>query len=440
MPDRLITLLDQRRLGTNRGLPSVRTTHPGVLAAAVRVARDWDAPLILACTCSQVNHLGGYLGRTPAEHRERLHTLAVQADLDPGALILGVDHLGPGAFRHDGPAQAMEKAAQTARAFVTAGFRKLHMDTGHPCNGDGPDFGPAVAARRAAQLCRAAEEAYAAAPLAGAAPVYVLDAEMPAPALLPGQQAPITDPETVFRTADLHREAFEAEGIAGAWERVVAFRVRCGADFTESAIHRYDPRRSLPLARAFRGGPWLFEVPFTDYQSPASLREMVEDGFGILQVGPWLTYAWREAVFALEDLVRDMTRLEGEPGPVQVREVLDQAMRRDPARWKDHHRGTPREQAYARLFSYFDRSRYYWTDPAVEREVEALFELTEGPLPLQLLSHHLPQALEAVLDGHLEASGRAIPPFAVSQVLGSYFEACQLHKGDKVDPPGSGNN
>ncbi|HLO66209.1 MAG TPA: class II D-tagatose-bisphosphate aldolase, non-catalytic subunit [Holophaga sp.] len=423
MPQRLLHLLEQRRNGKSRGIPSVRTAHPGALAAALGEARNRTLPLIVEATCSQVNHLGGYLGRTPEAHREFIHTLALQADMDPEDIILGGDHLGPASFRHGTPEEAMEKAALTVRAYVAAGFRKLHMDAARPCNGDGPDFGRETAARRVAALIRAAEEAYENAPLGGP-PVYVLDAEPGTPPPAPGAQAPVTDPEAVLQAADLHRAAFEAEGIPDAWERVVAFRVKGGADFTEAVVHRYDPRRALPLARAFRGGPWLLEAAFTDYQSPGSLREMVEDGFNILQVGPWLTYAWREAVFALEDLARELTRLEG-TSRIAVRDVLDRAMRRHPALWKDHHRGTPREQAYARLFSYFDRSRYYWTDPAVEREVEGLFLATEGPLPLQLLSLHLPLALEAVLDGHLEPTGRAIPPFAVRRVVANYFEACE---------------
>ena len=116
--------------------------------------------------------------------------------------------------------------------------------------------------------------------------------------------------------------------------------------------------------------------------------------------------------------------MDGAEPQIRLREVLDLAMRHNPVHWKDHHRGSPGEQSYARLFSYSDRSRYYWTDPEVEAEVERLLAATAGPLPSQLLSLHLPLALEAVLDGDIEPSGRAIVIHAVRRVLGHYSAAC----------------
>ncbi len=43
----------------------------------------------------------------------------------------------------------------------------------------------------------------------------------------------------------------------------------------------------------------LFEAHSTDYQTPHALRQLVVDHFAILKVGPALTFALREALFAL---------------------------------------------------------------------------------------------------------------------------------------------
>ena len=43
----------------------------------------------------------------------------------------------------------------------------------------------------------------------------------------------------------------------------------------------------------------IFEGHSTDYQTKERLRELVEDGVGILKVGPGLTFAMREGLFAL---------------------------------------------------------------------------------------------------------------------------------------------
>ena len=50
----------------------------------------------------------------------------------------------------------------------------------------------------------------------------------------------------------------------------------------------------------------IFEGHSTDYQTKESLREMVRDGVGILKVGPALTFAYREAIYALELIEKEL--------------------------------------------------------------------------------------------------------------------------------------
>ena len=72
---------------------------------------------------------------------------------------------------------------------------------------------------------------------------------------------------------------------------------------------------------------------------------MVEDGVGILKVGPALTYAMREALFALsfaEDELYD------EDERSHFRKVLDDAMLANPKNWKKHYVGTEKEIALKR--------------------------------------------------------------------------------------------
>ena len=428
MPERLLALRDARRQGIVRGLVSVCSAHPLVLRAAMDQARADGTPLLVETTCNQVNHLGGYTGMTPGIFRDFVRDLAAQADLPPGQILLGGDHLGPGPWRHEAPDLAMATAADMVDSYVAAGFRKIHLATAVPCAGEPRLLSEQVAAQRTAALCARAEAAYALEP-AGQPPVYVVGTEGPAAggARSEDPKVVISTPEAVERTLDLLQDAFAREGVGDAWDRVVALVVQPGVQFSETAVHPYDRKRARALAGAAGArGPWMFEAHATDYQHPRALAELVEDGFGILKVGPWLTFACREALFALEDIAKEARRLDGEPPHIELREVLDRAMRRNPVHWKDHHRGSPGEQSYARLFSYSDRSRHYWTDPEVEAEVDRLLEVTAGPLPRQLLSQHLPQALEAILDGDLEPSGHAIVLHAIRRVLGHYAAACRV--------------
>jgi tagatose-1,6-bisphosphate aldolase non-catalytic subunit AgaZ/GatZ len=62
------------------------------------------------------------------------------------------------------------------------------------------------------------------------------------------------------------------------------------------------------------GGP-VYEAHSTDFQTGPALRALVQGHFAILKVGPELTFAYRQAVLALERLAHLM-------GPALGVEVL----------------------------------------------------------------------------------------------------------------------
>ena len=75
----------------------------------------------------------------------------------------------------------------------------------------------------------------------------------------------------------------------------------------------------------------MFEAHSTDYQTEDALRALVEDHFAILKVGPELTFAFREAVFALAAIERECSggaRTSVALGTAPT--VLEEAMTREP--------------------------------------------------------------------------------------------------------------
>jgi D-tagatose-1,6-bisphosphate aldolase subunit GatZ/KbaZ len=427
MPERLLSLRDSQRHDVPRGIYSVCSAGPLVLRAALAQARDDGSPLLVESTCNQVNQLGGYTGMTPARFRTRVLELAREAGLPEDRIILGGDHLGPSPWRSENASQAMEKASAMVDAYVTAGFGKIHLDTSMRCAADPDPLPEEVIAERAAALCLRAEQAHETQG-SGPPPVYVIGTEVPAPGGAGAEEAGLkpTSPADLERTLEISRAAFGRAGLAGAWDRVVAVVVQPGVEFSDFAIHPYDRAEAQSLSRAIAGrAPWMYEAHSTDYQRPQALCELVEDRFAILKVGPWLTFACREALFALEDAARDLHGVDPARPLIRLRETLDRAMLRNPVHWKSHHRGTEEEQALARRFSYSDRGRYYWTDPEVSAEVSHLLEAMEAPLPAQLVSQHFPLALDAVLEGSLAPDGRSLVTHAVRRVLGHYAAACR---------------
>ncbi|MBC8924395.1 class II D-tagatose-bisphosphate aldolase, non-catalytic subunit, partial [Escherichia coli] len=68
----------------------------------------------------------------------------------------------PNPWRRLPAAHAMDKAETMVAQYVTAGFRKLHLDCSMSCADDPSPLPEPEIAARAVRLCRAAEAAWAA--------------------------------------------------------------------------------------------------------------------------------------------------------------------------------------------------------------------------------------------------------------------------------------
>ena len=78
----------------------------------------------------------------------------------------------------------------------------------------------------------------------------------------------------------------------------------------------------------------MFEAHSTDYQTAAALAALVRDHFAILKVGPAVTFALREAVWALDRIEREW---HGEAKPSACATTILDAMRADPRHWRKYY-------------------------------------------------------------------------------------------------------
>jgi D-tagatose-1,6-bisphosphate aldolase subunit GatZ/KbaZ len=424
----------QEIIGRNRhsekvGVYAVCSAHPSVIAAAVQQAIEDESVLHVESTSSQVNQSGGYTGQTPSQFAAFIQSVAQQARLPQQRVLLGGDHLGPYPWREQPAAVAMSNACELVRACVLAGYDKIHLDASMACADDGKS-GPneSTIAQRAAILCHAAESAFEHLPRRSSPLLYVIGTEVPAPGgeSLAGNPPIVSPADQVARTLELFRAAFAEQGVTSAWERVIGLVVQPGVEFGENVIFDYDRGKARALSSALPDNPALvYEAHSTDYQKPEALAQMVEDHFAILKVGPQLTFAFREAVFALTAIEREsLGRREG-VRLSQVREALETAMLRNPAYWRSYYRGTEDELRLARMYSYSDRCRYYWGDAAVQKELAQLrANLDASPPPLTLVSQYLPMQYEAIRSGSLEANAEDMIQEHIRAVLRVYAAAC----------------
>lgn len=426
----LLNVLREHKLGRRTGIYSVCSAHPLVLEAALRHAQRRGRPLLIEATSNQVNQYGGYTGMRPAEFKSYVDTIVARAAPGSAGALLGGDHLGPNCWRAENADAALAKSQQLVADYVTAGFRKIHLDCSMSCGGDPTVLPEELIAARAAQLAVATESAWRSA--GGEAPVYVIGTEVPAPGgaaeALGGLE--VTAPAAVTETLAAHRLAFRRAGLGDAWERVVALVVQPGVEFDNHKVIDFQPARARELARRIESEPGLiYEAHSTDYQSPGALAELVREHFAILKVGPALTFALRAALWALAAIEREL----GIQPRESVKDVVIAAMRRDPRHWSAYYTD-PLSESLDLQYSLSDRIRYYWVVPEVLAACETMLaNLSRHPIPLALLNQYLPEQYPAVRAGLLANEPRELVFDAVAHVLEGYAAACDPHADSGSD-------
>lgn len=432
----LAALLEANRRGKASGVYSICSANRFVLEAGMlQAARDGNL-LLIEATCNQVNQFGGYTRQTPADFVAFVREIAEARRFPMERIVLGGDHLGPQAWRNEGAAVAMENARVMVTDYVRAGFTKIHLDASMRCADDAGDpswpLDDEIVSERAAELCQAAEEAYRTLPGGWAAPLSVIGTEVPVPG---GEHAGAKAPEVtrvsdLKRTLDVAKKAFYKRGLESAWERVVAVVVQPGVEFGDETLFAYEPRQTKTLSQFIeRNWTGVYEAHSTDYQTAEALRQMVRDHFAILKVGPWLTFAFREAVFALEAVERELLATRHGARLSCLQAVVEKAMLENPAYWKGYYRGDEQALRLARKYSYSDRVRYYWPQPGVASAVRQLIEnLTVSAAPASLLSQYLPNQAEAVRRGEIENQPPELIRHKILEVLNQYALACGMRQ------------
>ncbi|HTV10642.1 MAG TPA: PfkB family carbohydrate kinase [Acidimicrobiales bacterium] len=405
------------------GITSVCSAHPMVLEAAMQEAASTGSPVLIEATCNQVNHQGGYTGLTPAAFGHLVNRIAQKVGLPRERIILGGDHLGPSPWRDLPAEKAYEQAELMVAAYVEAGFTKIHLDTSMGCRSEPRYVAPQLVATRAARLATISEKSR----LATASQLlYVIGTEVPTPggATEEIEGLHVTRPETVLETLELHSEAFTSAGVRAAYENVIAIVAQPGVEFDDQKVVLYDPGPAFELCAFLSKVPGLaFEAHSTDYQPGDRLSQLVRDGFGILKVGPGLTFALRQALYGLD---RVASALRSDWHEQSLTAAMENEMVANPKYWQPYYHGSVQQQHWLRHFSYSDRIRYYWASKAAEDAVEKLFaHLGDKALPEPLLSEFLPTLSGRAISGTISAQPRGLALQAVRDVLRVYAAACE---------------
>ncbi|BCL72602.1 D-tagatose-1,6-bisphosphate aldolase subunit KbaZ [Vibrio nigripulchritudo] len=420
----LLDMVAQHKAGTKVGIYSVCSAHPLVLEAALRQSLADARPVLIEATSNQVNQFGGYTGMTPQDFKELVFSLAKSLSVPESQVLLGGDHLGPNCWQNETADSAMQKSEDLIESYVEAGFRKIHLDCSMPCSGDPVPLSDETIASRAAQLCEVAEKTWRT--CGGPAPVYIIGTEVPEPGGAKedlDDALEVTNEKAAERTIQIHKTRFEQWGLADVWERVIGLVVQPGVEFDHHKVVHYQPSKAKPLSEMIEKYQTLvYEAHSTDYQCNGAYSQLVKDHFAILKVGPALTFALREALFALDCIEREWVDSEVTS---DLKHAIELAMDEDPSYWARYYEKSGKSQQIDKHYSLSDRIRYYWPNEKVKKAVGKLFRnLESNPPPPTLLSQYLPNQSQKISAGKLTNHPKEIVIDKVMEITEIYSAAC----------------
>ncbi len=391
---------------------SICSSNTFVLRASLKFLAKTDETILIESTSNQVNQDGGYTGMKPQDFSRMIMEEASKLGIRKERIVLGGDHLGPLPYRKLPPDEAMKRAKQMVWEYVKAGYRKIHLDTSFPLKGE--EFSPRLAAERQAELCEVSEKAWKES--GGEPPFYILGTEVPPAGGGKEREDYVTDPRELEETIQMTEEVFKKHGLDDAWRRVVAFVVQPGVEFYKDSVRLYERKNAEDLKRVIEKHGMVFEAHSTDFQPLERLIWLVEDGFHILKVGPEFTFKFREGIFALEFIAKE---LFGQDFGVS-RTAID-VMGKNPQSWENYY---GKEEKIFWKYSLLDRIRYYWGAEELRRSLEKLFKAFDGvEIPLGLVSQHFSEVFYSVLEGDVKPHAMELVEAKIQESVGKYMRA-----------------
>lgn len=404
MSEVLRDIIRRNRAGERVAIPSVCSAQPDVLETSLVMAARLDRHIVIEATSNQVNQDGGYTGMTPVDFIGFVNGLADKSGVARERIIFGGDHLGPQAWRALDADAAMAKADTMVRDYVAAGFGKIHLDCSEGCAGDPPqmdDDVTAVRSARLAQICHDVRDDL----------LFVVGTEVPPPGgarVDEHGEIPPTSPTAARNTLAAHDAAFDdmADLIGG-------LVVQPGVEFSPTTVHALPMDRDPHLRDALSGHPRVcLEAHSTDYQDPAVYPRLAELGFAFQKVGPALTFAYREALYALDQL---------RPSKGALQATMEAVMLADPTQWQGHYSGDEDALLAQRHFGLADRIRYYWPRSKAQAAVQGLLAELDQLIPDAPLLTVFDQSVLDRAEGLRGAQAQRLIHAQIECALAPYF-------------------
>lgn len=432
----LLQMIQYQKKNMPVGIYSVCSANEFVIEAALERGLHTKSIVLIEATSNQVNQYGGYTGMKPKDFVKFVQKIAKKCNFPFERIILGGDHLGPLTWTHLNEKQAMKEASKLIELYVLAGFTKIHIDTSMRLADDDANkiLSTDTIARRGAELAQVAEVAYAklhAKNPNALHPVFIVGSEVPIPGGAQEEEdgVAVTKVKDCQQTILAFQKAFLAKNLNDAWKHVIAVVVQPGVEFGDATVIEYDRKKAKQLTKSLKSEKNIvFEGHSTDYQTKIALKEMVEDGIAILKVGPGLTFAAREAMFALAHIEEALFK-GSKTKTSKFIDVLEEVMLKNPGNWQKHYHGSSEQLAFKRKYSFSDRCRYYLPNEKVQASLATLIKnINSTEIPYSLLSQYMPVQYTNVREGKIQCTAEALIKDRIINCMDEYLYATHQEK------------
>lgn len=425
LKNKILEIVEKRKDGINAGIPSFCSANKIVIETILEEAKKNDEYALIEATSNQVNQFGGYMNMQSKDFKEYVYKIADELNFDKSKIILGGDHLGPLPWANLDEETAMNNAKKLVYDCVLEGYTKIHLDTSMKLGSDSitEKLSNEVIAKRGAILFKEAERAYTELlkkDNLAIHPVYVIGSEVPIPGgIQEKEEMKVTEPYDFEQTILAYKKVFHSMNLDYAWKHIVGVVVQPGVEFGSDKVTIYDRKKSKKLCKILKKYPDIvFEGHSTDYQPSKKLQEMVEDGIAIIKVGPALTNALREGLFALSHIEKELI---DDDNCSHFIELLEEEMLKDDSKWVNYYHGTDKAQKIMRKYSFSDRSRYYISLPTIQNAINTLIDnLKNTEVPLYLLHQYFPNQTKKIISGELELDIYEILKDCIAEIIRDY--------------------
>ena len=265
------------KLIKNKALPSFCTSNMDVLKIILNYSKNKKFPCLIECTSNQVNQFGGYTNKTPKQFSKEIKNIAKIIKFKKSNLLLGGDHLGPLPWSKKNHKISLKNSVNLINSFLSYDYCKIHIDTSIKCLDDNFINNKKIFERTEYILKNTK-----------------IKNKIDKIFLVIGSEVPLSGSNdrgviSVTKNNRIKQEVNKFKQLLGT-----LFKKKCNfALVVEPGMRYLDYTTSKPKLSNFSNkkkfsikNDFVYEAHSTDYQDYKVLKNLVNNNFKILKVGP----------------------------------------------------------------------------------------------------------------------------------------------------------